>query len=87
MADNLEEFLDIVDEDDVVTGSRNRNDVHIFGLLHREVHVWFFDKKNNIFFQKRGVNKSSGGLFDATVGGHVDSEEDYSTAAIREVKE
>lgn len=81
------ELLDVVDEDGKVIESRDRYEVHAHGLLHKEIHVWFFDKDKNIFFQKRGIEKSSSGMLDATVGGHVDSGENFTQAAIRETKE
>ncbi|MBI3305927.1 NUDIX domain-containing protein [Candidatus Nomurabacteria bacterium] len=81
------EELDIVDEEDMVIRSGVRNEIHRLGLLHREVHVWLFDKNKNIYFQKSPANKSSAGLFDASVGGHVDKGEEYLAAAVRETKE
>lgn len=81
------EYLDIINKNDDIIGQNNRDIIHKQGLLHREIHVWFLDEKNNIIFQKRGIRKSSGGLLDATVGGHVDSGEDYIKTAIRETKE
>ncbi len=81
------DMLDVVDENEIVIGSKSRNDVHRLGLLHREIHVFLFDKDHNIYFQKRDIKKSSGGLLDASIGGHVDKGEDYLTAAIREAKE
>ncbi len=82
-----DEMLDIIDENDIVTDTKERNEIHQKGLLHREIHVWFFDTAGNIFFQKRGVEKASGGLLDASVGGHVDAGENYTEAAIRETQE
>lgn len=86
-SENKEPLLDVVNKNDVVIESRSKNDVHHLGLLHREVHVWLFDKDRNIFFSKSAAHRSSAGLLDAPVGGHVDKEEDYITAAIRETKE
>jgi isopentenyldiphosphate isomerase len=80
-------LLDVIDEDDKVIGSISRAEAHRRGLLHREIHVWMFDKDLNIIFQKRGLHKASAGLLDATVGGHVDHGEDYLESAIREAKE
>ncbi len=81
------EFLDVVNEEDVVIESRLRSEIHQLGLLHREVHVWLFDKDKNLYFPKSAAHKSSAGLFDASIGGHVDKDEDYITAAVRETKE
>lgn len=81
------EYLDVVNDSDVVIESRSRYDIHHLGLLHREVHVWLFDKDQTVYFQKSAAHKSSAGLMDASVGGHVDKGEDYLTAAVRETKE
>ena len=80
-------MLDVVNESDEVIDSKSRLDVHRLGLLHREIHVWMFDKENNIFFQNRGLSVFRPGLLDATVGGHLNKGEDYIEAAIRETKE
>lgn len=80
-------LLDIVNENDEIVGSESRTQAHKLGLLHREVHVWMFDKDKNIFFQKRGLHRPSAGALDATVGGHVNKGENYLEAAIREAKE
>jgi|GEM_PF-4629359 len=81
------ELLDVVNDRDEVIESRSRDDIHHFGLLHREVHVWMFDKDKNVFFPKSAAHKASAGFFDASIGGHVDKGEDYLTAAVRETKE
>lgn len=80
-------LLDVVNEEDQIVDSVSRLEVHRAGLLHREVHVWMFGKDGNIIFQKRGLNRALAGLLDATVGGHVDSGEDYAQAALREARE
>ncbi len=82
-----ERFLNVVDENDEVIDSKSRIDIHRLGLLHREIHVWMFDENKNIFFQTRGLDRPSAGLLDATVGGHVNKDEDYLEAAVRETKE
>src|SRR3989338_514134 len=80
-------LLDVVNEKDEIIGSRSRIDIHRLGLLHRDIHVWMFDEKHDIFFQKRGLDRFMAGLLDATVGGHLNKGEDYMEAAIRETKE
>lgn len=80
-------LLDVVNSDDGVIDFKSRQEVHARGLLHREVHVWMFDKDKNIIFQKRGLHRPSAGLLDATAGGHVNKNEDYLDAALREARE
>ncbi len=86
---NLENkrMLDVVDDKDQVIDSRSREEIHKRGLLHRDIHVWMFDRDNNIYFQKRGVSVLWAGLLDATVGGHLNKGESYIDAAIRETEE
>jgi isopentenyl-diphosphate delta-isomerase type 1 len=83
-----EEWFDVVNERDEVTGRALRRDVHARGLWHRAVHVLVFDDAGNIFLQKRTLKKDlSPGLWDSSCSGHVDSGEDYDTAATRELGE
>ena len=80
--------LNIVDEDDNIIGEDSRENVHRKGLLHREVHVWIYNKKGEILFQKRSMTKDTyPGLLDASVGGHVELNDNYDEAAIRELEE
>jgi len=82
------EILDIVDDNDNVIGKEPREMVHTQGLRHREIHVWFFNNKGQILFQKRGKNVDTApGLLDASVGGHVDLGTTYKQSAINEVRE
>ncbi|MBI3305723.1 NUDIX domain-containing protein [Candidatus Nomurabacteria bacterium] len=80
-------ILDVVNENDEIVDHASRIDIHRLGLLHRQTHIWMFDKDKNIFFQKRGLHTKSAGLLDATVGGHINAGEEYIDAAIRETKE
>ena len=80
-------LLDVIDENDRVIETRSRSEIHRLGLLHRDIHVWMFDKDHNIFFQKRGVSVLWAGLLDSTVGGHLNAGEQYLVAAVRETEE
>ncbi len=83
-----EEFFDVVNECDEVTGRAPRREVHARGLWHRAIHVLVFDAAGRVFLQKRSMSKdSSPGLWDSSCSGHVDSGEDYDTAAQRELGE
>jgi len=82
------DILDIVDENDVVIGSAPSEEVHSRGLLHRFVHVFVVGSDGRILVQQRHHTKKRGALlFDAAVGGHVDSGETYAEAAVREGRE
>jgi isopentenyl-diphosphate delta-isomerase len=83
-----EEFFDVVDANDAVIGRALRKDVHARGLWHRAVHVLVFNAAGETFLQKRSMSKDmSPGCWDAACSGHVDSGEDYDTAAARELGE
>ena len=72
MADSRK--LNIVDENDQIIGEDTRENIHRKGLLHREIHVWFYTPKSEIVFQHRAKNKDTfPDLLDATVGGHVEN--------------
>jgi isopentenyl-diphosphate delta-isomerase type 1 len=82
------EIFDIVDEDDKVIGKATRNEVHNKKLIHRSVMFFIFDKKWRILVTQRTKEKDMfPEYWSITLGGHVNSEESYDDAVIREVKE
>src|SRR3989344_8108467 len=86
MADNRK--LNTVDESGKVIGEETRENIHNQGLLHREVHVWFYTPKGEIIFQHREKDKDTyPDLLDATVGGHVEISLDYENTALQELQE
>jgi isopentenyl-diphosphate Delta-isomerase len=83
-----EEIFDVVDASDQVIGQETRSEVHRKRLLHRAVHILVFNGAGKVFLQKRSQSKDSHpGRWDSSTSGHVDSGEDYDTAAVREVFE
>lgn len=83
-----DEVFDVVDEEDVRTGRATRREVHENNLLHRAIHIFVFNKKGDLFLQKRSVLKDKNpGVWDSSVSGHVDAGEDYLGAAVREMGE
>jgi predicted protein tyrosine phosphatase/isopentenyldiphosphate isomerase len=83
-----EDIFDIVNERDEVIGRAPRSEVHAKGLLHRAVHVLIFNARGETFLQKRSMTKDrEPGRWGAACSGHVDSGEDYDTAALRELSE
>ena len=82
------EMFDVVDENDQVLRQVERSHVHAKNLLHRAVHVFVFNKRGELFLQKRSLLKdSSPGLWDSSASGHLDVGEDYPDAAVRELDE
>ena len=83
-----EELFDIVNTKDEVIGMEKRAIVHRKGLLHRAIHVFVFNALGKLYLQKRSLTKdSSPGKWVSSCSGHVDSGEDYDSAALRELGE
>jgi isopentenyldiphosphate isomerase len=86
MADNRK--LNIVDESGKIIGEETRENIHNQGLLHREIHVWFYTPKGEVIFQHREKDKDTyPDLLDATVGGHVEIGSDYENTSLQELAE
>lgn len=86
----MEEFLDIVDENDNVIGRDTRENIWKKGLQQkvRGVNIFIFNKEGKLLLPKRSMNREIfPGCFDFSCGGYVRSGEDYYEAAIRELKE
>ena len=88
MSDKTEEFLAVVNENDVAVGKKPRRLVHTQGLRHRSAHVLVFNSAGKLLIQLRGPSKDEYPLFwDVSVGGHVGPGETYEQAARRELDE
>ena len=86
MTDNRK--LNIIDEKENIVGEETRDNIHKQGLLHREIHVWFYTSKGEIIFQHRAKDKDTyPDLLDATVGGHVEIGDNYENTALKEIEE
>ena len=84
----MKELLNIVDNNDIIIGARDRKEIHQEGLLHREIHVYFITPAQEIIFQHRAKDKDTyPDLLDATVGGHVEIGDSYDKTAAKETKE
>ena len=83
-----DEIFDVVDEHDRVVSQERRSVVHQRGLRHRAVHILIFNRKGELFLQKRSMTKDvSPGCWDSSCCGHVDSGETYDIALLRELNE
>ena len=82
------DLLQLVDSNDEDLGTATRAEVHAMGLPHRSVHVMVHDGQGRILLQKRSRWKdTSPGKWDISVGGHLDPDESYLEAALRECAE
>lgn len=79
----MEQF-DLIDENDRIIGTTDKPTAHANKQLHRVAAVYVFNEAGELYVQ---VHKTSGGLYDHSVGGHVSKGEDYPTAAAREADE
>lgn len=84
----MEDIFDVVNASDEVIDRKPRSEVHRLGLMHRAVHILVFNRKGEVFLQKRSMLKDrQAGAWDSSCSGHVDSGEDYDTATRRELGE
>lgn len=82
------EIFDVVDENDRVTGSATRHEVHTRSLRHRAIHIFVFNKTGELFLQRRSRWKDVHPLrWDSSAAGHVNSGNDYEETARRELTE
>ncbi|PIN75472.1 NUDIX hydrolase [Candidatus Woesearchaeota archaeon CG10_big_fil_rev_8_21_14_0_10_37_12] len=81
------ELVDVVDKDDNVLKTIDRAEATDDNIL-RVANVMISNTKNEILLQLRSAKKEKYPLYwDCSGGGHVDSGEDYTTAARRELLE
>lgn len=80
--------LEVIDEEGNVLSIEERGRIHQEGLLHKEVHVWFYTPAGEIIFQHRAKDvEMYPDLLDATVGAHVEIGDSYIETALKEVEE
>jgi isopentenyl-diphosphate delta-isomerase len=78
----------IVDEQNQEIGTAEIPNAHQKGLIHRVVRVFLFNSKGQLFLQQRShTMQNFPGLWDQSVGGHVDEGETNLEAAKRETRE
>lgn len=83
------EYLDVLNDHGVPTGEKkSRPAIHRDGDLHRAVHVWIVNDRNEVLIQKRSaVIDVFRDLWDISLAGHVQSGEESGTAVRRELHE
>ncbi|MBX9743345.1 MAG: 16S rRNA (adenine(1518)-N(6)/adenine(1519)-N(6))-dimethyltransferase RsmA [Chthoniobacterales bacterium] len=85
---SLQELADVVDATDSLVEVLEREIIHANKLRHRAVHILIFNKKRELFLQKRSFWKENHpGLWCSSVAGHVVAGESYLAAAQRELQE
>ncbi len=83
------EYIDIVDDQGKPTGEViSKDEAHRLGKWHLTAHVWIYNSKGEILFQKRALVKSTfPGLWDISVAGHISTGESAEVGAYREILE
>ena len=83
------EIFPLIDEHMNVVGRATRKYCHGGSMaLHPVVHLHVFDRQGRLYLQKRSMKKDiAPGLWDTSVGGHVDYGESLHEAVRREARE
>jgi isopentenyl-diphosphate delta-isomerase len=83
-----EEFVILVDENDVQLGLMEKMEAHEKGLLHRAFSVFIFNKKGEFLLQRRALSKyHSGGLWTNSCCSHPREGESAVEAGKRRLME
>lgn len=84
----MAEYMWLVDENDNPVGRIERDECHEKRLLHRSVGVFVFNRRGEIWVNKRSTKKKIfGGYVDCSVSGHVEYGKTYEQAAQNELAE
>ena len=83
-----EELVEIVDRDNHPIGAVSRRIMRQQRLIHRAVYILVFNRRGELFIQKRSLGKDIyPGCWDVAAGGVVLAGESYPDAALRELQE
>lgn len=84
-----EEYLDLVDENDVVVGRELRSEIYKNGQHnYRVVNAFIVNSEGKLWIPRRTKTKSIAPLgLDFSVGGHVESGSDYVETLKKEARE
>ena len=85
----IEELIDIVTKNGELTGEfATKSKIHKKGYYHNTAHIWLYTKSKQILLQQRAKTKAIYPLlWDVSVAGHIDSGENITQGALREIKE
>jgi isopentenyldiphosphate isomerase len=88
LADEADEWLDLVDREDQVIGRVSRAEAWEKRLPVRGINAFLLNSRGELWIPRRTLHKwMFPGCLDMSVGGHVDSGEEYLTAFKRETRE
>jgi len=87
-ANPAEELVEIVDRDNTPIGAVSRRIMRQQKLIHRASYILVFNRKGELFIQKRTLTKDIyPGYWDLAAGGVVLAGETYLESAVRELRE
>ena len=83
------EYLDVVDDNDTLTGQVLEKDyIHSHGIPHRTAHIWIMNGDKELLLQLRSKTKKSFPLYwDISAAGHIQAGETVIQGALRELHE
>ncbi|MBX7187275.1 MAG: NUDIX domain-containing protein [Vicinamibacteria bacterium] len=87
MADQIRELLNVYDAAGGVVGSMERGDAKAKGFAAGAVQLLLVNREGRVLLQRRRDDKENGGLWDKSVGGHVQAGETFDAALVREANE
>jgi len=87
VADQIRELLNVYDEAGAVVGSMERGEAKAKGFAAGAVQLLLVNPDGRVLLQRRRDDKENGGLWDKSVGGHVQAGETFDAALIREANE
>jgi isopentenyldiphosphate isomerase len=87
LGDQVRELLNVYDESGAVVGAMERGEAKAKGFAAGAVQLLLANPEGRILLQRRRDDKENGGLWDKSVGGHVQAGESFDHALVREANE
>ena len=87
MSEQIHELLNVYDAEGVVVGSMERGEAKRRGFAAGAVQMLVVNQDGRVLLQRRRDDKENGGLWDKSVGGHVQAGETFDEALLREANE
>lgn len=87
MSDQVKELLNVYDAAGAVVGTMRRGDAKARGFAAGAVQLLLVNQHGQVLLQRRRDDKENGGLWDKSVGGHVQAGETFDQALVREANE
>lgn len=87
MSELVHELLNVYDASGVVVGSMERGEAKAKGYAAGAVQLLLVGDDGRVLLQRRRDDKENGGLWDKSVGGHVQAGETFDQALVREANE